>query len=51
VWIDDDLAEQAEDTSEWLAADGQVLVVAPVLHTGLTHEYLDRVEAWLADAA
>ena len=29
VWIDDDLAEQAADTSEWLAVNGQVLVVAP----------------------
>ena len=38
VWIDDDLAEQAEDTSEWLAANGQVLVVAPDLVTGLTHD-------------
>jgi hypothetical protein len=49
VWIDDDLAEQAEDTSEWLAANGHVLVVAPDLFTGLTHEELDRVEAWLAE--
>ena len=47
VWIDDDLAEQAEDTSEWLAANAQVLVVAPDLVTGLTHAELDRVEAWL----
>jgi HAD domain in Swiss Army Knife RNA repair proteins len=50
VWIDDDLAEQAEDTSEWLAANAQVLVVAPDLYAGLTHAELDRVEAWLADA-
>jgi hypothetical protein len=50
VWIDDDLAEQAEDTSEWLAANAQVLVVAPDLVVGLTHAELDRVEAWLADA-
>ena len=49
VWIDDDLADQATDTSEWLAANGQVLVVAPDLVTGLTHAELDRVEAWLAD--
>nr|WP_239521767.1 HAD domain-containing protein [Geodermatophilus sabuli] len=48
VWIDDDLADQAEDTSEWLAANGHVLVVAPDLETGLTHAELDRVEAWLA---
>ncbi|MFD2094003.1 HAD domain-containing protein [Blastococcus deserti] len=47
VWIDDDLAVQAEDTSEWLAANGQVLVVAPDLVRGLTHAELDRVEAWL----
>ena len=47
VWIDDDLAEQADDTSEWLAANGHVLVVAPDLFTGLTHEELDQVEAWL----
>lgn len=48
VWIDDDLAEQAEDTGEWLAAHAHVLVVAPDLVTGLTHAELDRVEAWLA---
>jgi HAD domain in Swiss Army Knife RNA repair proteins len=50
VWIDDDLAEQAEDTSEWLATNGQVLVVAPDFVEGLTHAELDRVEAWLDDA-
>ena len=50
VWIDDDLADQAEDTSEWLATNGQVLVVAPDFFEGLTHTELDRVEAWL-DAA
>ena len=49
VWIDDDLAEQADDTSEWLEANAQVLVVAPDLFAGLTHEELDRVEAWLED--
>ena len=47
VWIDDDLADQATDTSEWLAANGRVLVVAPELAAGLTHAELDRVEAWL----
>ena len=51
VWIDDDLADQAEDTSEWLAAHGQVLVVAPDYSTGLTHAELDRVDAWLAEDA
>ncbi|MGY2065640.1 HAD domain-containing protein [Blastococcus sp. SYSU DS0619] len=50
VWIDDDLADQAEDTSEWLAASGQVLVVAPDHVLGLTHAELDRVEAWLGSA-
>jgi hypothetical protein len=49
VWIDDDLAEQAEDTSEWLAANAHVLVVAPDFFVGLTHAELDRVEAWLTD--
>jgi hypothetical protein len=49
VWIDDDLADQAEDTSEWLAAHGQVLVVSPDFGTGLTHAELDRVEAWLTE--
>jgi hypothetical protein len=48
VWIDDDLAHQAEDTGEWLAANAHVLVVAPDLSTGLTHDELDEVEAWLA---
>ena len=48
VWIDDDLAEQAEDTSTWLAANDHVLVVAPDFERGLTHAELDRVEAWLA---
>jgi hypothetical protein len=50
VWVDDDLADQAADTGEWLAANAQVLVVAPDLFAGLTHAELDRVEAWLADA-
>ena len=48
VWIDDDLADQGADTTEWLAANGQVLVVAPELTTGRTHAELDRVEACLA---
>ncbi len=47
VWIDDDLAHQAADTGEWLAANPHVLVVAPDLRRGLTHEELDAVEAWL----
>jgi hypothetical protein len=49
VWIDDDLADQAEDTSEWLAANTHVLVVSPDFTTGLTHAELDQVEAWLAE--
>lgn len=49
VWIDDDLATQAEDTSVWLAGNAHVLVVAPDLVTGLTHAELDLVEAWLED--
>jgi hypothetical protein len=47
VWIDDDLAEQAADTGQWLAANPHVLVVAPDLFAGLTHEQLDEIEAWL----
>jgi hypothetical protein len=47
VWIDDDLAEQAADTGQWLAANPHVLVVAPDLFRGLTHAQLDEVEAWL----
>jgi hypothetical protein len=47
VWIDDDLAHRAEDTGDWLAANPHVLVVAPDLLAGLTHEQLDEVEAWL----
>ena len=47
IWIDDDLAEQAADTGDWLAANPHVLVVAPDLFAGLTHEQLDEVEAWL----
>ena len=47
VWIDDDRAEQAADTSEWLAANEQVLVVSPDFSTGLTHAELDLVETWL----
>ena len=47
VWIDDDLAEQADDVVEWLGANPHVLVVAPNLFTGLTHEHLDDIEAWL----
>ena len=48
VWIDDDLAEPAEDTRTWLAANDHVLVVAPDFEKGLTHAELDRVETWLA---
>jgi HAD domain in Swiss Army Knife RNA repair proteins len=51
VWIDDDLSDPAEDTREWLAAQGRVFVVAPDLFAGLTHAELDRVEAWLSDPA
>jgi len=47
VWIDDDLAQQAADTGDWLAAHPHVLVVAPDLYTGVTHEQLDAIEAWL----
>ncbi|MEI4273386.1 HAD domain-containing protein [Klenkia sp. LSe6-5] len=47
VWVDDDLALQAEDTQAWLAEHGHVLVVAPELAEGLTHEHLDAVERWL----
>jgi hypothetical protein len=47
VWIDDDLAEQAADTWDWLAANPHVLVVAPDLMVGLTHEQLDEIERWL----
>jgi hypothetical protein len=47
VWIDDDLAEQAADTGDWLAAHPHVLVVAPDLYVGVTHEQLDAIEAWL----
>ena len=47
VWIDDDLAEQAADTGDWLAANPHVLVIAPELFVGLTHEQLDAIEAWL----
>jgi hypothetical protein len=47
VWIDDDLAAQAADTGEWPAAHPHVLVVAPDLFAGLTHEQLDEIEALL----
>jgi hypothetical protein len=47
IWIDDDLAQQAADTGDWLAAHPHVLVVAPDLFAGLTHEQLDVIEAWL----
>jgi hypothetical protein len=47
VWIDDDLADQAVDVMEWLGAHPHVLVVAPDLFTGLTHEQLDEIQAWL----
>ena len=47
VWIDDDLAEQAVDVVEWLSANPHVLVVAPDLYEGLTHDQLDAIEAWL----
>jgi hypothetical protein len=47
VWIDDDLAEQAAETGTWLAANPHVLVIAPDLFTGLTHDQLDAIDAWL----
>jgi HAD domain in Swiss Army Knife RNA repair proteins len=47
VWIDDELADQADDVVEWLGAHPHVLVVAPNLFTGLTHEHLDEIEEWL----
>ena len=47
VWIDDDLADQADDVVEWLDAHPHVYVVAPDLFTGLTHEHLDEIEEWL----
>ena len=47
MWIDDDLAEQADDTGDWLAAHPHVLVVTPDLYVGLTHEQLDEIEVWL----
>ena len=47
VWIDDDLAEQAAETGDWLAAHSHVLVIAPDLRVGLTHAQLDAVEVWL----
>ena len=46
-WWKLDLARQAADTGEWLAARPHVLVVAPELFAGLTHEQLDEIEAWL----
>lgn len=49
VWIDDDLADPAPDTEDWLVEQGpeRVLAIAPATLTGLTHEQLDLVEAWL----
>ena len=47
VWIDDDLAARADDVEEWLAANEQVLAIAPATLIGLTHEQLDQVESWL----
>jgi hypothetical protein len=47
IWIDDDLAHQADDTAQWLADHPNVLVVAPELSAGLTREQLDEIEAWL----
>ena len=47
IWVDDDLAMQAADTGDWLAANPHVLVVAPDLFLGLTHAQLDEIEAWL----
>ncbi len=48
VWIDDDLAMQAEDTAGFLADNPDLLVVAPELETGLTHAHLDEIETWLS---
>jgi hypothetical protein len=32
---------------EWLSGHPHVLVVAPDPFTGLTHEHVDEIEAWL----
>jgi hypothetical protein len=47
IWIDDDLADQAAETGEWLGVHPHVLVVAPDVFEGLTHAQLDEIEAWL----
>jgi hypothetical protein len=47
VWIDDDLAVQGVDVTEWLGEHPNVLVVAPDLFVGLTHEHLDEIESWI----
>ena len=47
VWIDDDLAVQAEETEKFLEANEHILVIAPDLYEGLTHAQLDEVEKWL----
>ncbi len=47
VWIDDDLGAYDPATVAWLAANPQVLAVAPDLVVGLTHAELDAIEEWL----
>ena len=53
VWIDDDLADLAPDTEDWLAEHGheRLLAIAPDTLTGLTHRQLDELEAWLRRVA
>lgn len=36
-----------DDVVEWLDANPHVHVVAPDLFTGLTHQHLEEIEAWL----
>ena len=47
IWVDDDLAMQAADTGDWLAANPHVRLVAPDLFVGLTQQQPDAIEAWL----
>lgn len=48
VWTDDDIIYEF-DAQRWLtgADPKQIVWFAPDTHIGITHEFIDRVEAWL----
>lgn len=51
VWTDDEIGDEYRQVNEWLKQHGvppdMVLTMSPDERIGITHEFIDRVEAWL----